>query len=95
MKYITSALQAAKPMLLRDIKDFDSQEFLLNTPAATYDLRTGTSSEHSADDLITKVTAVSPTDENVDIWLGHSEQLFLWRCGAYRVCSADSRSSRQ
>ena len=39
MKYITSALQAAKPMLLRDIKDFDSQEFLLNTPAATYDLR--------------------------------------------------------
>lgn len=62
MKYITSALQAAKPMLLRDIKDFDSQEFLLNTPAATYDLQTGTSSEHSADDLITKVTAVSPGD---------------------------------
>ena len=69
MKYITSALQAAKPMLLRDIKDFDSQEFLLNTPAATYDLRTGTSSEHSADDLITKVTAVSPSEENMDIWL--------------------------
>lgn len=69
MKYITSALQAAKPMLLRDIKDFDSQEFLLNTPAATYDLRTGTSSEHSADDLITKVTAVSPNNENMGIWL--------------------------
>lgn len=69
MKYITSALQAAKPMLLRDIKDFDSQEFLLNTPVATYDLRTGTSSEHSADDLITKVTAVSPNNENMGIWL--------------------------
>lgn len=78
MKYITSALQAAKPMLLRDIKDFDSQEFLLNTPAATYDLRTGTSSEHSADDLITKVTAVSPTDENVDIWLDAVNSFF---CG--------------
>jgi len=78
MKYITSALQAAKPMLLRDIKDFDSQEFLLNTPAATYDLRTGTSSEHSADDLITKVTAVSPTDENVDIWLDTVNSFF---CG--------------
>lgn len=69
MKCITSALQAAKPMLLRDIKDFDSQEFLLNTPVATYDLRTGTSSEHSADDLITKVTAVSPNNENMGIWL--------------------------
>lgn len=68
MKYITSALQAAKPMLLRDIKDFDSQEFLLNTPAATYDLQTGTSSEHSADDLITKVTAVSPSEESWTLW---------------------------
>lgn len=78
MKYITSALQAAKPMLLRDIKDFDSQEFLLNTPAATYDLRTGTSSEHSADDLITKVTSVSPSNDNVDIWL-HAVNNFF--CG--------------
>ena len=78
MKYITSALQAAKPMLLRDIKDFDSQEFLLNTPTATYDLRTGTSAEHSADDLITKVTAVSPTDENIDIWLEAVNSFF---CG--------------
>ena len=78
MKYITSALQAAKPMLLRDIKDFDSQEFLLNTPAATYDLRTGTSAEHSADDLITKVTAISPGDENMDIWLNAVNSFF---CG--------------
>lgn len=78
MKYITSALQAAKPMLLRDIKEFDSQEFLLNTPAATYDLRTGTSTEHSADDLITKVTAVSPGDENMDIWLDAVNSFF---CG--------------
>lgn len=78
MKYITSALQAAKPMLLRDIKDFDSQEFLLNTPAATYDLQTGTSSEHSADDLITKVTAVSPGDVGMDIWLEAVNSFF---CG--------------
>ncbi|MGN0619952.1 MAG: phage/plasmid primase, P4 family [Ruminiclostridium sp.] len=78
MKYITSALQAAKPMLLRDIKEFDSQEFLLNTPAATYDLWTGTSTEHSADDLITKVTAVSPGDENMDIWLDAVNSFF---CG--------------
>ena len=38
MKYISATLQAAKPMLLKDIADFDSQTFLLNTPTATYDL---------------------------------------------------------
>ena len=32
MKYVISALQAAKPMLLKNITDFDSQEFLLNAP---------------------------------------------------------------
>lgn len=37
MKYVTSALQAAKPMLLHSIQEFDTQEYLLNTPSATYD----------------------------------------------------------
>ena len=59
MKYITSALQAAKPMLLRNIRDFDTQEYFLNTPVATYDLRLGMSGahEHSPEDLITKITS--------------------------------------
>lgn len=66
MKFVTSALQAAKPMLLKKITDFDSQEFLLNTPSATYDLRDGRSKEHAAEDLITKITAVSPGTDNYD-----------------------------
>lgn len=78
MKYITSALQAAKPMLLRNIADFDTQEFLLNTPEATYDLRNGTSTAHSADDLITKLTAVSSSGDNMDIWLKAVNEFF---CG--------------
>jgi putative DNA primase/helicase len=41
MKYVTSALQAAKPMLLKMIQDFDSQDFMLNTPVAAYDLTKG------------------------------------------------------
>jgi len=71
MKYILTAMQAAKPMLLRDIKEFDTQEFLLNTPDATYDLRKGINGrqEHRASDLITKITAVSPDNENEDLWL--------------------------
>lgn len=78
MKYVTSALQAAKPMLLKKITDFDNQEFLLNTPTATFDLQDGSSKEHSAEDLITKITAVSPDDEGMDLWLSALDSFF---CG--------------
>lgn len=80
MKFITSALQAAKPMLLRNIRDFDTQEFLLNTPTATYDLRLGLygAHEHSAEDFITKITSVSPSNENADIWTSAVSSFF---CG--------------
>jgi len=80
MKYVTSALQAAKPMLLRDIREFDTQEFLLNTPDATYDLQLGMDGahEHTASDLITKMTAVSPTAVNMELWLTAVDYFF---CG--------------
>lgn len=48
--------------------DFDSQEFLLNAPDATYDLQDGSSKDHAAEDLITKMTAVSPTEDVLDLW---------------------------
>lgn len=76
MKFVTSALQAAKPMLLKKITDFDSQEFLLNTPSATYDLRDGRSKEHAAEDLITKITAVSPGTDGMDLWLNALDSFF-------------------
>lgn len=80
MKYITSALQAAKPMLLHNIKEFDTQEFLLNTPTATYDLRLGISGahEHTPTDLITKITAVAPSTDNMELWLDSVNNFF---CG--------------
>lgn len=78
MKYVTSALQVAKPMLLKKITDFDNQEFLLNTPTATFDLQNGNSKEHSAEDLVTKITVVSPDDEGMDLWLSALDSFF---CG--------------
>lgn len=80
MKYVTSALQAAKPMLLHNIKEFDTQEFLLNTPIATYDLRLGISGahEHTPTDLITKITAVAPSTDNMELWLDSVNNFF---CG--------------
>lgn len=78
MKYVTSALQAAKPMSLKNITDFDSQEFLLNAPDATYDLQDGSSKEHEAEDLITKMTAVSPSEDGMDLWKKALDSFF---CG--------------
>ena len=80
MKYVVSALQAAKPMLEVQPSDLDRNEFLLNTPNATYYLPDGLSGmkAHDAADLITKHTLVSPGDEGKKIW---EEALDLFFCG--------------
>ena len=79
IRYILSALQTAKPMVLKDIREFDTQEFLLNTPAGTYDLRQGMKgySSHSAQDYLTKATLVSPDDVNEALWRDCVGELFL------------------
>jgi P4 family phage/plasmid primase-like protien len=80
MRCIKPMLEAAKPMLFHDISEFDNQEFLLNTPGATYDLRFGMDgrSEHNAKDYLTKVTRVEPTYEGMEIW---EEALQTFFCG--------------
>lgn len=70
IRYILSALQALKPMILLPIQSLDADEFLLNTPSATYDLRKGMegSREHRAGDFMTKCTTVDPGEEGREIW---------------------------
>ena len=70
MKFITSALQAAKPMLEIRLSDLDRDEFLLNTPGGTYDLRQGLEGvrEPDAGDLITKQTSVAPGEDGRKLW---------------------------
>lgn len=70
IRYILSALQALKPMILLPIQSLDADEFLLNTPSATYDLRQGMKGgrEHRAKDFMTKCTAVDPGDAGREIW---------------------------
>jgi len=79
-KYISAALKESHPMLEIDQRQLDSDEFLLNTPTSTYDLRLGLVSarEHTATDFITKQTTVDPADEGMDIWQDALETLF---CG--------------
>ena len=80
MKYVVSALQAAKPMLEMSPSDLDSDGFLLNTPDGTYDLRQGMAGRrgHDPADLITKMTAVAPGDDGRDLWLESVNRTF---CG--------------
>lgn len=70
MKYVTGALQAAKPMVLVDVQDLDGDPFLLNTPGSTYDLQRGLSSkrEPRSEDLITKRTLCAPGDKGMHEW---------------------------
>ena len=70
-KYVVSALNAAKPMLAVSVADLDKDEYLLNTPLATYDLSKGIDAgelPHNPKDLITKITNVSPSDDGKELW---------------------------
>ena len=69
-KYVTAAMKEWMPLCEVSIEDLDRNEFLLNTPSATYDLRYGVDrpQEHNAADLITKQTLVDPGDEGQEIW---------------------------
>lgn len=69
-KYITSTLKEVRPMLEIKQEVLDRNEFLLNTPCATYDLRKGMSHviEHDSTHLITKQTTVDPDDTGTEKW---------------------------
>ena len=71
MKYVTSAMQAARPMIERSPSELDVNGFLLNTPIGTYDLAKGIKGlrEHRAEDYITKITSVAPSDDGKKEWL--------------------------
>lgn len=76
-KYLSSALKVARPMLEIEQRILDVNEFLLNTPSATYDLRTGATQEHKAEDYITKQTECDPCADNEQVWLDALETIFV------------------
>lgn len=78
MKYVVSALQAAKPMLEIGVSDLDRDGFLLNTPDGTYYLPDGLEGrrDHSPEDYITKITAAGPGDKGKELWLNALDTIF-------------------
>ena len=85
MKYrnirsLYNALDAAKPMVLKAPEQLDGNPMLLNTPGGTYDLSNGIDGWKATypSDLLTKVTAVVPSEEGSQIW---EEALQVFFCG--------------
>lgn len=69
-KYIVSTLNAAKPMLAINVSELDKNPFLINTPQSTIDMEKGMAGarDHNPEDLITKITACSPSEVGKAIW---------------------------
>ena len=78
-KYIVSTMNAAKPMLAINVTDLDKDPFLINTPEATIDMTKGLAGkkEHDPADLITKITACSPSEVGKAIWEDALDTFFL------------------
>lgn len=78
-KNIAATLKEARPMLEVEQRNLDADEFLLNTPTLTYDLRQGLKFplEHRPEHFITKQTAVDPSDDGMDVWESALDTFFL------------------
>ena len=75
---ITSTLKEVRPMVEIDSMMLDADPFLLNTPSGVYDLRKGVAGlrEHRAEDLMTKMTNVSPSLKGKEVWLKSINTIF-------------------
>ena len=67
---ISATLREVIPLVEVDPEELDAEPFLLNTPGAVWDLSLGMEGgrERSCADLMTKMTAVDPSDEGGELW---------------------------
>ena len=72
---IAATLTEAAPAALIEVKVLDADPYLLNTPAGTIDLRTGTCREHDYRDYCTKITACSCSNTGRELWESFLEQV--------------------
>lgn len=56
------------PKIRQSSKTFDSEAYRLNTPEGIIDLKTGRSSRHQKPSLVTKMTTVSPSEDQCDVF---------------------------
>lgn len=78
-KNIAATLKEARSMLEVEQRNLDADEFMLNTPTLTFDLRQGIKfpMEHRPEHFITKQTTVDPSSDGADIWEAALDTFFL------------------
>ena len=72
---IKATLIESRPRISIKVEELDKDGFLLNTPDGTIDLRTGDMRPHVSTDYCTKLTTVSPGDENAEIFRAFLERV--------------------
>ena len=72
---IAATLTEAEPIAEIDVMELDKDPFKLNTPAGVVDLRTGEMKPHNPDDYCTKITAVEPSLDGMEMWLDFLERM--------------------
>ena len=79
IKYIRSAMEAAKPMVGVKLEELNADPLLLNTPQGSVRLVDGIEGmqEHDWKDFCTKVTAVEPGDKGKVLWEDALHKTFL------------------
>ena len=66
---ILAVMRQARPLALINPQVLDGDPYLLNTPSSTFDLRDTSRHEHNPGDMLTKQTALDPSDEGMQMWL--------------------------
>ncbi len=72
---ISATLTEARPAVEISVTELDKDGFLLNTPGGTVDLRTGKMRPHDPLDYCTKITAATPSNNGMEIWLAFLDRL--------------------
>ncbi len=65
---MNAVLNECKSKTFVDVKQLDSNPYLLNCPSCVIDLQTGEVRGNSPDDLCTKQCAVDPSGEGAELW---------------------------
>ena len=66
---VSGILKLGKSMLEVANDNLDSDPFILNTPDGIVDLKTGKMNEHKPSAYCTKMTSVSPANDNMHLWI--------------------------
>jgi Predicted ATPase len=66
---VSGILKLGKSMLEVANDNLDSDPFILNTPDGIVDLKTGKMNEHKPSAYCTKMTFVSPANDNMHLWI--------------------------